>query len=291
MFRRPRPSFSPTSFLSKVTRTDFLLTALLLLLHAPSTPRAQTGAGPDGAPEITTLEPGKAVERELAGGGRHVYQIALAAGQYAGLIVEQRGIDVVVRLLGADGRPVVEFDAEIRNRGPEAVELAAEAAGSYRLAVVARQKAAPAGRYEIRVTEIHAATEKERALHEARKLMAEVTRLYRAGKPDEALPLAERVVAIREKELGADHPDFGMALFALANQYSDKGDYATAEPLYRRALAIREKALGKVHLGTTPVLNNLGNLYKDKGDYVTAELLYQRAFDIRERSLEPDHLL
>ena len=49
--------------------------------------------------DVRSLEPSKLIERELAGGQSHSYQITLAADQYLLAIVEQRGIDVVVQLL------------------------------------------------------------------------------------------------------------------------------------------------------------------------------------------------
>src|SRR5262245_23545347 len=54
------------------------------------------------------LEPGKAIERELASGERHDYRITLAAGEFACIAVEQRGIDVTVSLLTANGEKVEE---------------------------------------------------------------------------------------------------------------------------------------------------------------------------------------
>ena len=54
------------------------------------------------------------------------------------MIIEQRGIDVVVQLLGADGKSIADFDGEISNEGKEKIELVAETAGSYRLLVKAK---------------------------------------------------------------------------------------------------------------------------------------------------------
>ncbi|HEY7544128.1 MAG TPA: tetratricopeptide repeat protein, partial [Blastocatellia bacterium] len=159
-----------------------------------------------------SLEPGKPIERELAGGQSHTYEIKLSEGQFLNVIVEQRGIDVVVRLLGPDGRQIAEFDSEIRKQGQESVSQVAEAAGSYRLSVQAKEKGAPAGRYEIRVTELRAATEKDRALQEASRLLGESLRLSRAGNYNEARPLAERALEIREKSLGPEHPDVARSL-------------------------------------------------------------------------------
>jgi hypothetical protein len=47
--------------------------------------------------EITSrLELGTAIDREISGWQQHVYELALKAGEYAGVIVEQRGIDIVL---------------------------------------------------------------------------------------------------------------------------------------------------------------------------------------------------
>ena len=72
--------------------------------------------------------------------------------------------------------------------------------------------------------------------------------LLRAGKYSEAIPFARQVLAIREKQLGRDHPDVVYAINRLARAYQDQGRFTDAEPLYRRALAIRENTLGPDHL-------------------------------------------
>jgi hypothetical protein len=64
-------------------------------------------------PEITSLEPGAVLERELAGGA-HAYSMQLAGGQYAELIFKQRGSDVVVQTVDASGKPLTGFGSESR---------------------------------------------------------------------------------------------------------------------------------------------------------------------------------
>jgi CHAT domain-containing protein/Flp pilus assembly protein TadD len=240
--------------------------------------------------DIRLLEPGKSIERELAGGQTHTYQITLAEGQFLNVIVEQRGIDVVIKLLGPDGKQIAEFDSEIRKRGQETVSQVAEVAGSYRLNVLAKKKEAPAGSYEIQLMELHTATEKERVLQNARNLFVESHKLYFAGKYDEARPLAERALAIREKALGPDHRDVAASLNTLGTLHLSKGDYAKAESLYQRALVIWEKTLGSEHLRVADALNNLAIVYRNKGDYSRAESLYQRALAIVEKMLGPEDL-
>ena len=68
------------------------------------------------------------------------------------------------------------------------------------------------------------------------------------GRYAEAEPLYRRSLEIREKQLGADHPDVAHSLNNLAGLYQAMGRYAEAEPLYKRSLEIREKQLGP----TTP---------------------------------------
>lgn len=240
--------------------------------------------------EIIPLEPEKPIEREISGGQKHIYQIALAENQYAKLIVEQRGVDVVIRLLDADRKIAVEYDFDPRNTGEELVEMTVKQAGNYQLAVEPRQRNA-SGRYEIRIVEIRNATEKEFAVDETRRLITEANRLWRLGNYDDALPLAERALVIREKELGTESYDFSQAIFVLANIWSDKADYAKSESFYERALEIREKIMGKDHLSVGLILNNMGTLYRNKGDYDNAEKVFRRALEIREKTLERNHLL
>src|ERR1041384_6470441 len=130
-------------------------------------------------PEITSLETNKPIERELAGGQKHIYKITFPANQYAKLLVEQRGIDVIVRLLDAEGKVAAEYDYDPRNNGEEPVEMTAKAAGDYQLTVEPRQKLAADGRYEIRIVEMRKATDKEFAVDETRKLITEATNLWR----------------------------------------------------------------------------------------------------------------
>src|ERR1700730_5158349 len=200
-----------------------------------------------GARELTMLETGKTFERELSAEQKHEYQITLAEGQYASVIVEQRGIDLIVQLLAADGNSIVDFNNEIRNEGEEKIELVAKTAGAYRLLVKAKYPNLPAGRYEIRLTEVRAAAEKDRLLYEARGLETVSRQLWGAGKFAEALPLGERALELQERVWGTDHPDLAFPLINVAVIKFFQGDYAKAEELCQRGLTIDEKALGPEH--------------------------------------------
>src|SRR6516162_7404153 len=124
---------------------------------------------------------------------------------------------------------------------------------------------------------------------EAAALQTKVDELYYAGKYADAIPLAQRVLALRENALGPNHLAVATSLNNLAELYRNQGRYADAEPLYKRSLAIREKALGRDHPDVALSLNNLAVLYYNQGRYADAEPLYQRSLPIREKALGPDH--
>jgi tetratricopeptide (TPR) repeat protein len=96
-------------------------------------------------------------------------------------------------------------------------------------------------------------------------------------------------LTIREKALGADHPDVAESLNNLAELYRSQARYADAEPLYQRSLAILEKALGDDHASVATLLNNFAELYRAQARYADAEPLHQRSLAIRGKVLGRDH--
>jgi tetratricopeptide (TPR) repeat protein len=84
-------------------------------------------------------------------------------------------------------------------------------------------------------------------LDDANALAQRVDELTKKGQYTEAISLAQRVLAIREKTLDADDLDVAYALNKLANLYKDQGHYSDDEPLYKRSLATRQKVLGPDH--------------------------------------------
>jgi hypothetical protein len=131
-----------------------LLPALLMVF--PPVVAQGTGAS-------TPLQAGPPIERTLGAGQSHNYTVKLDAGQFLQLVVDQHGIDVIVRVFSPAGKRLGEFDTPNGNDGPENVTVVAITAGSYRIEVaplVQMDNPAP-GRYEIRITEIRKATEQE----------------------------------------------------------------------------------------------------------------------------------
>src|SRR5262249_36804597 len=124
----------------------------LCALRVPAAPQSQLKPAP------ASIEPGKPIERSIDAGETQSYTVILTAGQYAHVVVDQRGVDVVVSILAPDGTKLARVDMPNGNRGPEPVSLIAETTGAYRVDVLSTSPKLP-GRYEVRLEDVRAATE------------------------------------------------------------------------------------------------------------------------------------
>ena len=118
---------------------------------------------------------------------------------------------------------------------------------------------------------------------EAERLNAEVLKLYREGKYDEALPVAERVLELREKAFGGEDLKVAYALVNLANVRERRGEYKEAEPLFTRALAVAEKRGAAETDFAADVHTQLGLIRFDAGKFKEAEPYLQRTLEIKEK--------
>jgi tetratricopeptide (TPR) repeat protein len=109
------------------------------------------------------------------------------------------------------------------------------------------------------------------------------------GRYSEAEPMYVRSLEIKERQLGADHPDVATSLNNLALIYAYQGRYSEAEPLYVRSIEIKKRQLGADHPNVANSLNNLAGFYKSQGRYSEAESLCVRSIEIMERQLGADH--
>lgn len=109
------------------------------------------------------LSQGTPVERTISRGETHSFSVRLEQNDLLKLVVEQRGIDVVVRLFSPAGQSLGEYDSPNGASGPENVSLIADVSGIYRINVVPLQQEVNtlSGKYEIRIQEQRAATKEE----------------------------------------------------------------------------------------------------------------------------------
>jgi hypothetical protein len=113
--------------------------------------------------QTVSLQPGVSVERTLARGQSHSFNVSLEQDQYLQLVVDQHGIDVVVRVVSPADKTLGQFDSPNGTDGPENVSLVSATAGVYRIDVspLGEGEEVVPGRFEIRILELRAATAQE----------------------------------------------------------------------------------------------------------------------------------
>jgi CHAT domain-containing protein/Flp pilus assembly protein TadD len=303
MFKQISDCFERSySLLRNLRLSPLFLLLLWISAHSPSTqaagrrrsiaqsPSQQQNAGTQGEQDVAVLVLGNPLEREISGGQKHGYHIALAKGQHIRVEINPQGIDLGVSLQLPDGniRPI--YQPIGLKQEQLVIERVAEISGIYQFNIYTRAKALM-GHYEIRLAELRVATENDHALQQARNLYGEYRQLTREGKFTEARPLVLRALEIRERVSGPDDLKVAEMLENLAASYEKTGDYASAEPLELRLLKIKEKAFGPEHPQMADAFRNLGVFYYGKGDYLKAEELIQKALGIFEKARHPESLI
>lgn len=126
-------------------------------------------------------------------------------------------------------------------------------------------------------------------LQKALMLNEQVVKLYQAGRYQEALPLAQQALHIKERVLGPAHPDTIISLNNLAALYKGMGAYSKALPLHVRAFQISKNVHGLENPETLTYLQNLAEIYRLKGAYYEALSRNKKALDIAKRVFGPEH--
>ena len=124
---------------------------LLFLLLYPPLVNAQT-----------TLQIGTPIEREIDGNQVHEFNVKVDENEYVELVVEQRGIDVIVKLTSPAGKSFRQFDSPNGSEGPEHVSFVALTPGKYSITVgPLHPEYKASGRYVIKLLEVRQATDQE----------------------------------------------------------------------------------------------------------------------------------
>ncbi len=237
--------------LAAIHARDFVPLALSPIPGAP--------AAPAPLPERSLpLVPNTTVEATLKGGESHRYRIELPPGQFADLVVEQRGVDVALRLLGPDGRVFPEVDTPNGKHGLEPLPLLG-AVGIFKLEIRAP---APqdSGAYAIRIGAVRPATRSDRSLVAAERDFAvvEILRKKGIGESLRAAAAGAARAAYRFKQLGATARE-AEALYVLGRSRDLLGETKPALQAFRKALRCF-RSLGDRN-GAGRAMNNLCKTY------------------------------
>ena len=111
-----------------------------------------------------------------------------------------------------------------------------------------------------------------------------------SGKPEQAIPLFERNLALCRELYGEHSSKLGEAHNVLAYSLHDLGRFAQAIEHYREAMRIHAEVSGEGAAYAVP-LNNLAYAYEDIGDLAAAIPLYEQSLAMRRKTLPDDAAL
>jgi CHAT domain-containing protein len=194
------------------------------------------GAQP-APPAEPLLHDGFTLEREIRGGETQGYAVELQAGQFLRVTVEEKGVDVEVRLIDPRGNTVAVADSPSFPPPLETEDLAAvaERVGFHRLLVVADKKSS--GKYLLRVNGPRAPELADLTRSEAVKATWKGMSPSKGG--DEHFLLLERASTLW-KELG-ERRKSAQILFFLGREHDHVDHYSEAAKAYLRSADEWEK--------------------------------------------------
>jgi tetratricopeptide (TPR) repeat protein len=122
------------------------------------------------------------------------------------------------------------------------------------------------------------------------KALSNLGRVHHSnGNYTRAAAFYRRGLEIKEKTLGADHPDLVNTLTPLASIHEVIGDLDEALALAKRALKIAEGSYPPDHEAVDGGLDMLAFVHYSRGEYDLAEPLFEKSLEIRRKRLDPDH--
>ena len=183
-----------------------------------------------GAQTSRTLTPNTHVDTTLQRDA-HRYQLRLRRGESVALVVEQRGVDVVVEVRSSRDSVLQSVDSPNGRQGPEPVEIISSQGGTYTVLVRPFDANEPVGRYALDVTAWRDAAA-TRALLTARRLARDSAAAWlraRAAPLDSALApldrLARRASVIGLGEATHGSREFGDARLTLTRHLVEQMQY------------------------------------------------------------------
>jgi CHAT domain-containing protein len=248
--------------------------ALMALMQAPRDPGIQP------------LESNRKVVRRVQGSDTLRFSIGLSKGQYLQGVVEQDGIDVVVRLLSPEHKLLLEVDGPNDNRGPEPVYWIANEDGSYFLEIAGARKTDPPGRIRLNF-------KRPRASKEGDTDRVEASLAYQAGnallaKGDRAsVEQALEKFRDSERRFGNGHAPYGAACARYKIAMALAGQGKRREAIAELERAANELARLKERSTEAFMWQKTGDQHLALGEPEEAAVDYRRSMSLIRRPSNP----
>ncbi len=231
--------------------------------------RALTLAWLAGAPILSAqglrnLEPGVRVERLLAPGDAHAYEIPVASGQFFRVVVEQNHVDLVIRILSAEGAALGAIDNAADRAEPLSLSVVVTRGGVHRVEIRLRSRKSVSGRYTLVVEKLRPATPDDDKRIVAERLRGEADHLLARGSAESSKEAMERYdnALAAWHEVG-DRREEAATLARMSDALAWQGDMRPALERAEQALTLW-RAEGDRH-GEAAALDQVGCSHSDMG--------------------------
>ena len=235
-----------------------------------------------GQPQDTwqLLELGRPIERELRGGEIHTYRINVEPGQFVHIVIEKKGIESAGALIGPDAKLIAIAQRTNGPFGSEAVSAIVTAPGAHILRVFPANKNAPAGKYEVTLTDSRLPRPEDSVRIAAERAFWDALQLQSQGTAESR----EKAIAKFDESLKhwqdiGDRVEQAATLAMIGRLHSALGEKQKALDCYNQALPLQRAAVDRFGEATT--LNNIGVVYDDLGDLHKALEYYSQALQLR----------
>ncbi len=251
-------------------------------------------SGDDSLPSVDgLLKVGQSVERPLVGGAMHLYAIDAKAGDYVELVVEQRGIDVVVTLASSKDEMLTEVDSPNGRHGEERLRsvIGSSVIGSarpspLRLTVRSPSPTAQPGDYRLTVETVRPASVEDRVRAVSDAALRDGRRQVQGGGEGLQLAVASLVKAGDGYRRLGEMAHEAAAHFHLSVAMRRLGRY---EEALEQAQAAASLYGGASPEGGTPVeqarlFNGMALIHRQLGQLDPAAVAYRRALELWRRA-------
>jgi CHAT domain-containing protein/Tfp pilus assembly protein PilF len=228
---------------------------------------------------IVSLSQGQAIVKETNETQIHLYQLSLQSEHLVAVEVDQRGIDLVIKVIAPNGKEILEVDGPHGNKGIEKIEFITNESGDFKLEIRALEKKPAQGSYEIKFVELRTATQQDKIILAAKTKYDEASALYggtgETGRKQAIAKLEESLALWRE---AGDRKGETKTLYSIGLVYRAINEIDKASEFYQKAYNLSLNINDKLYQAMA--LQGIAGIQQSKGDFQKAFESYLTALEI-----------